>query len=113
MLPRKGSCTKQPSKPQWLTAIWRFCWERTVTKTIEENVREIRSFMGKGWPKCTPIPKKRISPLCDALWEAGINPCTAAIIRCMPELNVRAVRDGAVAWRMATGLPHKGPHLLH
>jgi len=81
--------------------------------TIEENVCKIRSFMGQGWPKCTPIPKELIAPLCAALWEAGINPSTASIIRCMPELNVRAVRDGAVGWRMASGLPRKGPRWLH
>ena len=81
--------------------------------TIEESVCQIRSLTGKGRSKCTPIPNELIAPLCAALWEAGINPSTAAIIRCMPELNIRAVRDGTAAWRMATGLPRKGPRWLH
>ena len=110
-LPRTRRCAKQPPNLRWLIATWRFYWEKTVT--IEESVCQIRSLTGKGRSKCIPIPNELIAPLCAALWEAGINPSTAAIIRCMPELNVRAVRDGTVAWRMATGLPRKGPRWLH
>jgi hypothetical protein len=56
-----------------------------------------------------------LAPLCEALWQEGINPNRRLVQQRLPAVNDHAVGPAVVAWRKAKGLPEQGirvPHAL-
>jgi hypothetical protein len=83
--------------------------------TSQEAAQRVQAELGPLWPRDRPVPKELLAPLCEALWQEGINPNRRIVQQRLPVVNDHAVGPGVVAWRKAKGLPEQGiqsPHPL-
>lgn len=79
--------------------------------TSEQAAERIQAELGPMWPRDQPVPKEMLAPLCEALWQEGINPNRRIVQQRMPTVNEHAVGPGLVAWRKEKGLPEQGVQL--
>ncbi|HEV2382193.1 MAG TPA: hypothetical protein VG206_20685 [Terriglobia bacterium] len=83
--------------------------------TSQEAAEHVQAELGPLWPRDRPVPKELLAPLCEALWQEGINPNRRIVQQRLPAVNDHAVGPGVVAWRRTKGLPEQGlrsPHPL-
>jgi integrase len=76
--------------------------------TASEAAAQIEAQLGPMWPRDRPVPREMLSPLCEALWQEGINPNRRIVQQHLPTVNDHAVGPGLVAWRKQKGLPELG-----
>jgi len=76
--------------------------------TSQEAAVHIESELGPLWPRDRAVPAELLAPLCEALWQEGINPNRRLVQQLLPSVNDHAVGPGVVAWRKAKGLPQQG-----
>jgi hypothetical protein len=83
--------------------------------TSQEAAERVQAELGPLWPRDRSIPAALLVPLCEALWQEGINPNRRIVQQRLPAVNLNAVGSGVVTWRKAKGLPEHGmraPHAL-
>lgn len=76
--------------------------------TVGEAAAQIEAQLGPMWPRDRSVPKEILAPLCEALWQEGINPNRRIVQQRLPSVNDHAVGPGLVAWRKQKGLPELG-----
>jgi integrase len=76
--------------------------------TAGEAAAQIEAQLGPMWPRDRPVPKEMLFPLCEVLWQEGINPNRRIVQQHLPAVNDHAVGPGLVAWRKQKGLPELG-----
>lgn len=81
--------------------------------TSGEAAKRIQAELGPLWPRDRPVPPALLAPLCEALWQEGINPNRRIVQQRLPAVNDHAVGPGVVTWRKAKGLPEQGIHSPH
>ena len=81
--------------------------------TVGEAAAQIEAQIGPMWPRDRPVPKEMLAPLCEALWQEGINPNRRIVQEHLPAVNDHAVGPGLVAWRKQKGLPELGIRTSH
>ena len=76
--------------------------------TSQEAAAHIEAQLGPLWPRDRTVPRELMVPLCEALWQEGINPNRRLVQKLVPIVNDHAVGPGLVAWRKEKGLPQQG-----
>ena len=76
--------------------------------TSDEAAARIQADLGPMWPRARPVPSALLAPLCEALWQEGINPTRQMVQQRLSTVNDHAVSPGLVAWRKQKGLPELG-----
>src|SRR5260370_7905827 len=76
--------------------------------TTDEAAAQIQAQLGPMWPRDRSVPREILAPLCEALWQEGINPNRRLVQQRLPIVNDHAVGTGLVAWRKQKGLPELG-----
>lgn len=59
--------------------------------TSGEAAAQIEAQLGPMWPRDRPVPKEMLAPLCEALWQEGINPNRRIVQQHLPAVNDHAV----------------------
>ena len=81
--------------------------------TSGEAAAKVQAELGPMWPRARSVPKDLLAPLCEALWQEGINPDRRIVQQRIPLVNDHAVGAGLVAWRKQKGLPQLGVRVSH
>ncbi len=72
--------------------------------TVNEAVEHVRKAIGDHWPVQKPISQELVATLCDALWDAGLQPRINVVRKYFDDLHDRAFAAGVHAWQKARGL---------
>ena len=77
--------------------------------TSQEAAERVQAELGSLWPGDRPVPKELLAPLCEALWQEGINPNWRIVQQRLPTVNDHAVGPGVLQpgkWRLVVTKPH-------
>lgn len=76
--------------------------------TAQEVAGRILAEFGPVWPRNRVLPDGALAPLCEAIWQEGVNPTRRLLQRYLPNWNEHAMLPGLVAWRKQKGLSEGG-----
>jgi len=76
--------------------------------TPQKAAGRILAEFGPTFSRNQVLPQDALVPLCDSIWQEGVNPTRRLLQSYLPHWNDNAILPGLVAWRKQKGLSQAG-----